>query len=419
MRGIAPDTIAVLAAGILLLACRDSVPPAGDVTARTSEGAATAPAPAADFRSIAEKVVAQSAGVQENEVVELFGSAEDLPLLNELSIEVRKRGAHPLVLIGDDKTSRRMFDEVPAKYDTQEPRAVLGLVRMIDVVIGTEFGEGRTFKGASPERQAAQAKTFQPVFRAMQQRGVRAVTLGNGLYPTAERAEHFGVSRDELAKIMYGGIDTDYEQLARTGEALRAALASGKELRITAPSGTDLRVPIAGRAVHLSDGVISAEDRKKGGTALSVWLPAGEVYLVPRAGGGEGVVVADRYYHEGDRIDGLRLEIKGGKVVGMTARSGLEGLEKRYEAAGAGRDALGVIDFGINPSVNVPDGGAVNAWSRAGAVTVGIGNNVWAGGDNANDFGIAADVGNATVTVDGREVVKEGKLVGATVASAR
>ncbi len=419
MRGTTPASVAVLTTILLLGACGEDRPPAAEGTARASEGATAAPAPADDFRSIAAKVVGQSANVQENEVVELFGSAEDLPLLNELSIEVRKRGAHPLVLVGDGKTARRMLDEVPAKYDTQEPKAMLGLVKMIDVVINTEFNEGRTFKGVAPERQAAQAKTFQPVFRAMQQRGVRAVSLGNGLYPSAERAEHFGVSRDELAKIMYGGVDTDYEQLARTGEDLRSALAGGKELRITAPSGTDLRVPVAGRPVHLADGVVSAEDRKRGGTALSVWLPAGEVYFVPRAGGAEGVVVADRYYHEGDRVDGLRLEVKAGKVVAMSARSGIEGLQKRYQAAGTGRDVVGVIDFGINPSIQVPEGGAVNVWSKAGAVTVGVGNNLWAGGDNANDFGIAADVRNATVTLDGKELVKDGKLVGQAVASAR
>jgi leucyl aminopeptidase (aminopeptidase T) len=130
-------------------------------------------------------------------------------------------------------------------------------------------------------------------------------------------------------------------------------------------------------------------------------------------------VVAERYFYEGDRIEGLRLEVKAGKVVGMTARSGLEALQARYEAAGKGRDVVGVIDFGINPSIEVPEGGVVNVWSKAGAVTVGVGNNLWAGGDNANDFGIAADVRNATVTLDGKELVKDGKLVGQTVASAR
>jgi aminopeptidase len=409
----------VLTTTFLLSGCRESAPPTPEATARSSAGATADPAVAADLRTVAAKVVGQSAGVEEGEVVELFGSPEDLPLLNEMAVEVRKRGAHPLVIVGDEKTGRRMYDEVPAKYDSQEPKAVLGVVKMIDVLIGTEFGEGRTLKGVPADRQAAQAKAFQQVFPIMQRRGVRTVTLGNGLYPTEERAEQFGVSREELAKIMYGGIDTDYEHLERTGQQLRSALTGGKELRITGPSGTDLRVPIADRPVHVSDGVISAADRKRGGPALNVWLPAGEVYFTPRAAGAEGVVVADRYFYEGDRIDALRLEIKGGKVVGMSARAGLESLKTRYDAAGSGRDIVGVIDFGINPSIQVPEGGAVNVWARAGAVTVNIGNNVWAGGDNATDFSLVPEVRNATVTLDGTEIVKDGKLVGQAMASAR
>jgi aminopeptidase len=292
-------------------------------------------------------------------------------------------------------------------------------VEVVDVVIGIEYGEGRTFKGVSPKRQAAQAKAFQKVFPAMQRRGVRFVSLGNGLYPTAERAEQFGVSREDLGRLMYGGLDTDYGELESTAKRLRAALAGGKELRVTNASGTDLRVAIGGRPVQVSDGIISAEDRKSGGPALSAWLPAGEVYLTPRAGSAEGVLVADRYFHQGDRVEGLRLEIKSGKVVGMSAKSGVEGLKARYDAAGAGRDVVGVVDIGINPSIQVPAGSAVNVWSRAGAVTVMVGNNVWAGGDNSSDFGLPAEVQNATVTVDGTELVKDGKLVSPAAVTAR
>ncbi len=60
----------------------------------------------------------------------------------------------------------------------------------------------------------------------------------------------------------------------------------------------------------------------------------------------------------------------------------------------------------------MPESGAVNVWAKAGAVTIGIGNNVWAGGDNANDFGIAAEVRSATVTLDGKELVKSGNWSG-------
>jgi len=375
--------------------------------------------PVADFKSVATKVVQQSAGVREGEIVFLAGSDEDLPLLEEMAIEVRKLGGHPLVTVNTGRFERRTYDEVPAKYDSRTPALAMKVAGMADVFINTEAGEGRTMKGVSPERIAARGKAFEPVARLMRKRQVRTVALGNGLYPSAERAEQFGISRDDLAALMYGGVDADYSQLQTTGEQIRKTLAAGKEIRITAPGGTDLRVKIAGRPVTVSDGVISAEDRKKGGPAVSVWLPAGEVFLTPVPGTANGVVVADHLFYQGDRIEGLRLEVKDGKMVAMTAASGLDPLKAYYDVAGPGKDLLGVVDIGINPGIKVPEGGAVNVWSRAGAVTVGVGNNAWAGGDNQTNFAVFPEIRNATLEVDGTALVKDGKLTPGTVVAGR
>ena len=376
-------------------------------------------APVADYKSVAAKIVQQSAGVREGEIVLITGRDDDLPLLEEIAIEVQKVGGDPLVSVSTERYRRRAYDEVPAKYDSQTPELAMKLVEMEDVFISTEAGEGRTLKGVAPERIAARTKSFAPIIQLATKRKVRTVALGNGLYPSEERAEQFGISREELARLMYGGIDADYAQLQATGEQIRKALAAGKELRITSPGGTDLRVGIAGRPVQVSDGVISAEDRKKGGPALSVWLPAGEVFITPVPGTANGVVVADHLFYQGDRIDGLRLEVKNGKMVGMTAKSGLKPLEEYYELAGPGKDVFGVVDIGINPGIKLPEGGAVNVWSRAGAVTVGVGDNTWAGGDNRVNFGLFPEIRNATLEVDGTALVKDGKLAAGTAVAGR
>ncbi len=406
---------------LVVSACNRSRPDPGDTQsgAVSSEGATSAaPKAPVDLKSVAAKVIGQAAEVRENEIVELSGNVEDLPLLEDMAIEIRKRGAHPIVLVQSEQFSRRSYDEVPAKYDSQAPVAYRKLTSMIDVFIGTEAGEGRTLRGVPPERVLARGKAFQPLFTQAQKRGVRMVSLGNGLYPSEERAEQMGMDRDELASLMYGGVDADYEQLQATGAEIEKALRAGKELRITSPDGTDLKIRLASPQVYVSDGIISAEDRKRGGAALSVWLPAGEVYFTVAPGTADGILVADRYYFSGDRIDGLRLEIKDGRVVGMSAKAGLDPLKARYDKADAGHDLVGVVDFGINSSLKVPEGSAVNAWSRAGAVTVGIGNNQWAGGSNLSDFGMNPEVARATVTVDGKPIVENGKLVVApTVAS--
>ena len=39
-----------------------------------------------------------------------------------------------------------------------------------------------------------------------------------------------GRARDELAAMMYGGVDTDYPALQATGQQVRNVLAAGKQL---------------------------------------------------------------------------------------------------------------------------------------------------------------------------------------------
>ncbi|HZB28329.1 MAG TPA: aminopeptidase [Gemmatimonadales bacterium] len=364
-----------------------------------------------DYRSVAENVVAQSAGVQEGDLVLLFGRDQDLHLLEDLAVEVRKRGGSSLVSVGSDRIGRRMYDEVPAKYDAQTPEMMAKLAGIVDVVILTESEEGRAYKGVPPERIAARGKAAAPISELMRKRGVRTVALGNGLYPTAERAEQFGVSPDELADMMFGGLETDYQKLQATGQQVRQMLASGKELRITNPNGTDLRVGIAGQPVRVNDGIISPEDRKQGGGATSVWLPAGEVYLVPVAGTGTGTVIADQFFYLGEPITKLKLDFKDGKLISMTAEEGLEPLQAAYNAAGQGKDLLGVIDLGINAGIQSPDRSPLHVWAKTGTVTVSVGDNTWAGGDNRASFGFAAYSPGSSVTVDGKPLIQDGKLV--------
>jgi leucyl aminopeptidase (aminopeptidase T) len=364
-----------------------------------------------DHRSVAEKVVTQSAGVKQGDLVLIFGSDEDLPLLEDIAVEVRKQGASPLVSVGSNRLTRRMYDEVPAEYDSRTPGMAMQLAGIVDVIINTESGEGRTLQGVDPKRIAAQGKASAPVGDLMRKRGVRTVALGNGLYPSAERAEQFGMSREALADMMYGGVDADYQALQSSGQKVRKVIAAGKVLRITNPNGTDLKVGISGRPITVNDGIISAEDRKKGGGATSVWLPAGEVYLTPVPGTGEGTVVSDRFFFQGKPIDGLELEFKDGKLTSMTAKDGLQPLQAAYDAAGPGKDVLGVIDLGINPGIKSPEGSPVHVWGKAGTVSVSVGNNTWAGGDNQVNFGLDAFSSGSTLTVDGTPLVQDGRLV--------
>ena len=81
-----------------------------------------------------------------------------------------------------------------------------------------------------------------------------------------------------------------------------------------------MRVRVQGRPVYASDGIISAEEAQKGGAAVSVYLPAGEVYVTPVAGTAEGKIVRPREDFQGQEIQNLTLTFAAGKLTSMTGR---------------------------------------------------------------------------------------------------
>src|SRR5439155_16908591 len=204
--------------------------------------------------------------------------------------------------------------------------------------------------GVSPARLAATGKTFEPVGDLYLKRNVRQVSVGNGLYPTDWRAKRFGMTQDELAKTFWAAVNTDYSALQASGEKVKSALAIGKKMHITNPNGTDLKVRTEGRPFFVSDGIISPEDVKKGGPAVSVYLPAGEVYCAPVAAGADGKIVIAQDFFRGKEMTNVAIIIIGGKISSMTGSGpGFEAMKKEYDATSdPGKDLLSYVDFGIN-----------------------------------------------------------------------
>lgn len=362
-----------------------------------------------DPNTTARTLVESAANIKKGDKVMISGRATDLPLLESIAVEVRKQGAFPIVTVGSDTLSRRLYDEVPAELDSQADTMGLALAGIMDATINIESMQNPAlFADASPARMQARAEAGVPVLDAWMKRGVRQVALGNGLFPTEAIAKVYGVSLDELSQTFWAGVNVDYAALQSSGTKLKAAIEGGKQVHITNPNGTDLSFGIQSRPVFVSDGVISDEDRAKGGAACMVWLPAGEVYSTPVAGTASGKIVFDRVQFMGKDVANVTLEFKNGKITSMTGEAGFEAIKKQYDAAGAGKDEFSLFDLGINPAVKATP--KLLSWIPAGMVTLGIGGNTWAGGSNDCAYGFNGFVPGSTVTVDGKALVENGSL---------
>ncbi len=363
------------------------------------------------YENLAQKLVNQCGAIKEGEMVMIYGSLRDNELLEDIAVNVRKQGAFPVLIIGSDRMVRRMFTEVPAKYDTQTPEMDMKFAGFLNAVINIETNENPgLLADIPPERFVARDKAFTPVNEMMMKRQVKGINLGNGLYPTAAKAKLYGLTLDELKDMFWKGVNVDYNQLEASGKSIKSILMAGKEIHITNPNGTDLKVRIENRPVLVSDGTLSDEDIKKGFPYSQVYLPAGEVYLAPVAGTAEGKIVVDNFFYQDKEISGLTLNFSKGKLTSMTAKSGIEPMKAYYDAAGAGKEEFSVIDLGINPNIQLKPGSKLTNWVPAGMVTFAIGNNQWAGGENKSPFSIQFFVPGCTVNVDGKTLVDKGNL---------
>ena len=403
----------VVLACFALAACQaPSSQPGNSPVANTSTAnKADAPKTTAstDLKSLAAKVVNQSAAVKEGEIVFVNGSARDMELLENIVIEVRKVGGHPLLSLESEKMTKSSFSEVPEKYDTQEPKLGMALSKMANVSINVDGGATENLLAdIPPARIAARAKANAPVGEEFRKNKVRNVNIGNDLYPTEWRAKRFDMAVDAFAKLFWEGVNIDYTGLQATGEKARAALA-GKEMEITHPNGTSLKVSLDSKPAYISDGIISADDVANG--ALDVYLPAGEAAVITAAGSGTGKFVIEKDYFQGKEMHNVVLNFENGKLTSMTGEGdGFAAMKASYDAFGEGKDLLSYVDIGINPNYTLSPASKLGNWVSAGMVSVGTGNNTWAGGTNNSTGAVGGHLAGCTVKVDGKVVVENGVL---------
>src|SRR5437867_5828651 len=223
-----------------LLSCQQAQSPTNLAENKTTPAQAETAKKAAptDLEALSNRLVNQVAGVKEGEIVFVSGGVRDLELLENINTDVRKVGAFPLLTIGSDRLFKKYFEKVPEKYDSQPPELDLKLATLPAVTINLDTNESdESDNGISAVRVAAVGKAGEPVADRRLKRNVRTVGIGNGLYPTAYRAKRFGMSQDDLAKTFWEAVNSDYTAVQTTGEKVKGALSTGKEVHITNPNG--------------------------------------------------------------------------------------------------------------------------------------------------------------------------------------
>ena len=103
------------------------------------------------------------------------------------------------------------------------------------------------------------------------------------------------------------------------------------------------------------------------------------------------------------------LNFENGKLTSMTGEGeGFAALKADFDARGEGKDVLSYVDLGINENYKLAPNSKLGNWVSAGMVSVGTGNNTWAGGSNDATGGIGGHLAGCTVKLDGKILIENG-----------
>lgn len=204
--------------------------------------------------------------------------------------------------------------------------------------------------------------------------------------------------------IMVRCMNADYTKIAERTFALCALLEQTKVVRVQAPAGTDITMPIEGRKAYASSGLF----RNKGESGN---LPTGEAYLAPLEGRSSGVVVVDGSMAGiGMLSQPIRIVVKDGYAEEITG--GPEAQRLVALLAPHGRDARTVAEFGIGTNDRATLTGVILEDEKVmGTIHIAFGDNKSMGGTVRVASHLDGLVTRPTVWFDERKIMDDGRFL--------
>jgi beta-lactamase class A len=203
-------------------------------------------------------------------------------------------------------------------------------------------------------------------------------------------------------------LDLDYEALSRAQDFAIQRFRAGT-VRVRTPAGTDISFRVGDRPFNKQDGDASPARMKSARVRVDreIELPAGVLRVAPLEDTANGRIVVPEARFSGSVARNVRFEIQSGRVTTITADENQGVVEAALEAGGDA--ARRFREFGLGFNSKLP-GLAYFAYG-AGAVRLSLGDNEELGGAIRGGFRRWFFFPDATVVVDGRTMVRDGKLV--------
>lgn len=359
------------------------------------------------YEELARKVVNDSLRINSEDVVTITTWDHTIDVANAMAVECFKQGADAMISLWTDEYYYGLIRELTEESLGECSKICQAFTEAETATInlfGPKNPEG--LKALSPSKLDAWSKGERKAHYPRNiERGIRNVSLPLALL-TPQRAKTYGFNLENWKKTVSNALAMDLKEIAKKGREVKAALRKAHKVQLTASNGTNLTFELDKRPIHVDDGIIDKADIKR--KSLDTQLPTGSVLTTIAETSGNGKIIFDKPLQQmGQNISGIQLKFKDGKVTSMKGRKNFEVISKLFEKASGDRDKIGYIQIGLNPKAKY---GYLMDYIVEGSVQIGIGDNEYIGGKNSSTFGLAATLGKATLKLDGKTLIRNGRF---------
>jgi leucyl aminopeptidase (aminopeptidase T) len=376
----------------------------------TSIASAQAPAPVVTaasnesvqrFHDIATMITRQ-ANLKPGQVVVISGSTAYLPFMEDVAIQATQAGAATFLDVQTDRLQAAARQQSGGRYGYSPPTALeKDLMTKADLWIIFPNVSG---PGALPALSAEQQRAVDSSLAAWRP----SINTRRSLFvniPFERDTAGTGMTYAELSRRRWNAMQADYSHISAVGESLRSALANGKSVRVTSPEGTDVTFSLARNGVMV-DAIPSLSTRSPQ-PAYRAAVPGGTVVGIVVESSANGKVRA-AYDQCTLPVRDEAIDVNRGRAENIHAGSDEACVQKSLNGL-----RLSAISIGLNPAltdIRTPAGMPLET-AGEGLVSIYFGDNRFFGGSNNDGTNWYVPLTKATVSVDGRTIVRDGQIV--------
>lgn len=256
------------------------------------------------------------------------------------------------------------------------------------------------------DRWNAMIESDKPYYDRLLEKTIRSAQINLG-FVTPQRARTYGFNYNEWKENIQAAMDVRYQEMQNLGKKIANMLEKADQVHITTKKGTDLLLEMEGRTAQVSDGVIDDEDLKKGADFTT--LPAGQVAVVPKEGGANGVYVSDvPEATAGLLVRDIVWKFKDGNLTSFDGGENAESIRALWKEARGDKCKAGSLTLGLNPKART---GFVYNPIVLGTATLGVGDNRDLGGKVESSFAFQCSVTKPSIEFDGKPIMKNGRIL--------